>query len=173
MSSMADQFLGEICLYLKIVSLIQELEEDKEDPLKKLKANSSVVKCRVCKGDHWTTKCPFKDSLQPLKEIEDKEKAKEGEFCWYFIDVNSYFSVSVKGYQTSVFQKIGIYVIVFRDLFQILLLILSHLTTIFSPAYIGSEIWQRSLMLFQEKFRTSMLLLLLLKSLFNVGQKIA
>ena len=100
MSSMADQFLGEIFLYLKIVSLIQELEEDKEDPLKKLKANSSVVKCRVCKGDHWTTKCPFKDSLQPLKEIEDKEKAKEGEFCWYFIDVNSYFSVSVKGYQT-------------------------------------------------------------------------
>ena len=171
MSSMADQFLGEIFLYLKIVSLIQELEED-EDPLKKLKANSSVVKCRVCKGDHWTTKCPFKDSLQPLKEIEDKEKAKEGEFCWYFIDVNSYFSVSVKGYQTSVFQKIGIYVIVFRDLFQILLLILSHLTTIFSPAYIGSEIWQRSLMLFQEKCRTS-ILLLLLKSLFNVGQKIA
>ena len=171
MSSMADQFLGEIFLYLKIVSLIQELEED-EDPLKKLKANSSVVKCRVCKGDHWTTKCPFKDSLQPLKEIEDKEKAKEGEFCWYFIDVNSYFSVSVKGYQTSVFQKIGIYVIVFRDLFQILLLILSHLTNIFSPAYIGSEIWQRSLMLFQEKCRTS-ILLLLLKSLFNVGQKIA
>jgi len=53
-----------------------ENENDKDDPLKKLKG-SSIVKCRVCKGDHWTTKCPYKDSLQPIKDIEDKEKAKD------------------------------------------------------------------------------------------------
>ena len=23
--------------------------------------------CRVCKGDHWTTKCPYKESLEPLQ----------------------------------------------------------------------------------------------------------
>lgn len=43
--------------------------------MKKLKG-ASVVKCRVCKGDHWTKKCPYRESLQPLKEIEEKEKEK-------------------------------------------------------------------------------------------------
>lgn len=63
-------------VYLSFTTNKEELDDDKEDPLKKLKGNS-IVKCRVCKGDHWTTKCPYKDSLQPLKEIEDKEKAKD------------------------------------------------------------------------------------------------
>ena len=22
------------------------------------------VSCRICKGDHWTSKCPYKDSMQ-------------------------------------------------------------------------------------------------------------
>merc|ERR1712142_1097943 len=63
--------------YLVFTTNKEDLEEaDKEDPLKKLKGNS-IVKCRVCKGDHWTTKCPYKESLQPLKDIEEKEKAKD------------------------------------------------------------------------------------------------
>jgi len=64
-------------VYLVFTTNKEDLEEaDKEDPLKKLKGGS-IVKCRVCKGDHWTTKCPYKESLQPLKDIEDKEKAKD------------------------------------------------------------------------------------------------
>jgi len=62
-------------VYLSFTTNKEELEEDKDDPLKKIKG--SIVKCRVCKGDHWTTKCPYKDSLQPLKEIEEKEKIAE------------------------------------------------------------------------------------------------
>lgn len=62
-------------VFLSFTTNKEELDEDKDDPLKKLKG--SVVKCRVCKGDHWTTKCPYKDSLQPLKEIEEKEKQAE------------------------------------------------------------------------------------------------
>lgn len=27
-----------------------------------------MVQCRICKGDHWTTKCPYKDTLAPLQE---------------------------------------------------------------------------------------------------------
>jgi len=23
-----------------------------------------MVSCRICKGDHWTTKCPFKDTMK-------------------------------------------------------------------------------------------------------------
>ena len=26
-----------------------------------------IMVCRVCKGDHWTTKCPYKESLEPLQ----------------------------------------------------------------------------------------------------------
>lgn len=63
-------------VFLSFTTNKEELEEDKDDPLKKLKG-TSIVKCRVCKGDHWTTKCPYKDSLQPLKEIEEKEKQAE------------------------------------------------------------------------------------------------
>lgn len=29
-----------------------------------------MVSCRICKGDHWTTKCPFKDSVKAV-DIDD------------------------------------------------------------------------------------------------------
>jgi translation initiation factor 3 subunit G len=28
------------------------------------------IMCRICKGDHWTTKCPFKDSHVPLADLD-------------------------------------------------------------------------------------------------------
>ncbi|KAI8779532.1 Eukaryotic translation initiation factor 3 subunit G [Biomphalaria glabrata] len=40
---------------------------EEEDPLSKL-TKQKIVQCRICKGDHWTTKCPYKDTLQPLQE---------------------------------------------------------------------------------------------------------
>ena len=34
-----------------------------------------MVSCRICKGDHWTTKCPYKDTLGPIQEkLQDGEK---------------------------------------------------------------------------------------------------
>ncbi|GFS07200.1 eukaryotic translation initiation factor 3 subunit G [Elysia marginata] len=43
---------------------------DDDDPLSKLPKDGRVkiVQCRICKGDHWTTKCPYKDTLQPLQQ---------------------------------------------------------------------------------------------------------
>ncbi|XP_022084308.1 eukaryotic translation initiation factor 3 subunit G-A-like [Acanthaster planci] len=41
--------------------------QQEDDTLKKLQSQRLVM-CRVCKGDHWTTKCPYKDSLEPLQE---------------------------------------------------------------------------------------------------------
>lgn len=51
---------------------VQQLEQPDDDPLKKL-SNKSMVTCRICKGDHWTTKCPYKDTLGPsaIKEMEE------------------------------------------------------------------------------------------------------
>lgn len=31
-------------------------------------ANKNTVKCRYCEMDHWTTKCPYKDKFENLKE---------------------------------------------------------------------------------------------------------
>lgn len=30
---------------------------------------SKNIMCRICKGEHFTSKCPYKDTLQPLDEI--------------------------------------------------------------------------------------------------------
>jgi len=70
-------FVGED-VFLTFTTNKEELNNDNNDPLDKLKGQA-IVKCRICKGDHWTTRCPYKDSLQPLKELEDKEKGKEAE----------------------------------------------------------------------------------------------
>jgi translation initiation factor 3 subunit G len=32
------------------------------------------VTCRTCKGDHWTSKCPYKDTLEPLGDTIDEIK---------------------------------------------------------------------------------------------------
>jgi translation initiation factor 3 subunit G len=54
------------------------LTEQVEDPLAKLKGQK-IVACRICRGDHWTTKCPYKDTLAPLQvsrslEMDDIEE---------------------------------------------------------------------------------------------------
>ena len=48
-----------------------------EDPIAKLKGHK-IVSCRICKGDHWTTKCPYKDTLAPASENPDGEKEGDG-----------------------------------------------------------------------------------------------
>lgn len=52
----------------------QQQAEENDDPLAKLKS-TKIVQCRICKGDHWTTKCPYKDTLAPLQEkLEEGNK---------------------------------------------------------------------------------------------------
>ncbi|XP_078496038.1 eukaryotic translation initiation factor 3 subunit G [Lissotriton helveticus] len=46
--------------------------QEDEDPMNKLKGQK-IVSCRICKGDHWTTRCPYKDTLGPMqKELADQ-----------------------------------------------------------------------------------------------------
>jgi len=57
-------------IWMNFVANKDESEKDNEndtvkDKLAKLKG---VVKCRFCKEDHWTTQCPYKDTLGPLRE---------------------------------------------------------------------------------------------------------
>jgi translation initiation factor 3 subunit G len=40
--------------------------EDKgDDAKKKAELKNAKIKCRICQGDHFTTKCPFKDTMAP------------------------------------------------------------------------------------------------------------
>ena len=36
-----------------------------------------MVSCRICKGDHWTTKCPFKDTMK----MDDNDDSKGYHIC--------------------------------------------------------------------------------------------
>lgn len=50
-----------------------------EDPMNKLKGQK-IVSCRICKGDHWTTRCPYKDTLGPMqKELAEQLGLSTGE----------------------------------------------------------------------------------------------
>ncbi|KAJ3277043.1 translation initiation factor eIF3 subunit g [Terramyces sp. JEL0728] len=64
---------------LKLALNSKDLDEPEEDQAKKSSSNTKIV-CRICKGDHWTTKCPFKDTYQPLNEIASKADTKESNF---------------------------------------------------------------------------------------------
>eukprot|EP00128_Syssomonas_multiformis_P014124 Colp12_sorted_trinity150504_noHs@31097 len=64
-------------VFLQLTSKAKDLDEkpQDDDPLKKL-ANAKIVVCRICKGEHWTTKCPYKDTLSVPQVPKDEEPAK-------------------------------------------------------------------------------------------------
>uniref|UniRef100_A0A8C0TVG8 Eukaryotic translation initiation factor 3 subunit G n=1 Tax=Cyanistes caeruleus TaxID=156563 RepID=A0A8C0TVG8_CYACU len=94
--------------------------QEEEDPMNKLKGQK-IVSCRICKGDHWTTRCPYKDTLGPMqKELAEqlglstgeKEKLPGGEnlnpcFFGNFGDFSRFFP--------------GFYVVLFDPIFPALL----------------------------------------------------
>ncbi|KAJ4893356.1 eukaryotic translation initiation factor 3G1 [Raphanus sativus] len=55
-------------------------EESKGDSLSQLNNQSAVLMvCRICKkkGDHWTSKCPYKDLAEPTDVFVDKPPTRE------------------------------------------------------------------------------------------------
>ncbi|KAJ2829894.1 translation initiation factor eIF3 subunit g [Coemansia erecta] len=53
----------------------QELEQQQQE--KTLTAKSTHILCRVCRGQHFTAKCPYKDTLVPIEEITGAASAAE------------------------------------------------------------------------------------------------
>ncbi|VEU24301.1 DEKNAAC105533 [Brettanomyces naardenensis] len=56
------QFGEEVRLLLS-TSWKQEEEKEKKEQKKYSKGKVQTIKCRTCGGDHFTSKCPFKDTL--------------------------------------------------------------------------------------------------------------
>jgi translation initiation factor 3 subunit G len=63
-------------VYMQFISNKEEDNKPEEDALDKLKGmgEKGVVKCRKCFGEHWTTKCPFKDTVLPGGKLTDEKK---------------------------------------------------------------------------------------------------
>lgn len=58
-------------IWMQFIANKDENEKEQESSaLTKLmeQGKRGVVKCRICKEDHWTTQCPYKDTLGPLRE---------------------------------------------------------------------------------------------------------
>ncbi|XP_028775668.1 eukaryotic translation initiation factor 3 subunit G-like [Neltuma alba] len=49
------------------------------DPLAQFQKGAVLMVCRTCgkKGDHWTSRCPYKDLAQPMEAFIDKPAASE------------------------------------------------------------------------------------------------
>ncbi|KAF2353827.1 Eukaryotic translation initiation factor 3 subunit G [Trinorchestia longiramus] len=63
---------------MQFVTVKDEEEAEKDDVKKKLLDQAKgQVKCRLCREDHWTKLCPYKEQLDPLRTSlmgEDKEE---------------------------------------------------------------------------------------------------
>ncbi len=62
-------------IFMNFIHNKEEHEKDDEkSALDRLKeSNKGVVKCRLCKEDHWTTMCPYKDKIGLLKDVAGEE----------------------------------------------------------------------------------------------------
>lgn len=62
--------VGEV-IFLKLILGGRAVQEEPDEDAKlKEQLKGKKILCRICKGGHFTTKCPFKDTLKPLDELE-------------------------------------------------------------------------------------------------------
>lgn len=62
-------------VYLILSSNKEQDNVQESDEMKKL-VGQKIVSCRICKGDHWTTKCPYKDQLENIQQQMEAEEGK-------------------------------------------------------------------------------------------------
>ncbi|KAJ1643136.1 translation initiation factor eIF3 subunit g [Coemansia asiatica] len=77
--NLATTKIGEI-VWLKLSQFAAQQKQQEQDAMaqeKKDAVKSSQIRCRRCRGLHYTVKCPYKDTLVPLEEITG-EGAAEG-----------------------------------------------------------------------------------------------
>ncbi|TPX60844.1 hypothetical protein PhCBS80983_g01552 [Powellomyces hirtus] len=71
-------------VFLKLSSTVKDHDapppEEEGDSLKKALAAAakSKINCRICQGDHWTSKCPFKDTHAPLGDLGGMDSKDTG-----------------------------------------------------------------------------------------------
>jgi len=63
-------------IFLQLVNLKEGAEDEanQEDLLQQAKQKLKTIQCRICKGEHWSSNCPFKDRMGTLSQ-DDGGKA--------------------------------------------------------------------------------------------------
>ncbi|XP_037070673.1 eukaryotic translation initiation factor 3 subunit G-like [Pollicipes pollicipes] len=62
---------------MQFITAHEEEKDESDDMRAKLKEqNKGQIKCRYCKGDHWTTQCPYKE-IGGLEEAKQEEEASK------------------------------------------------------------------------------------------------
>lgn len=75
----ATTIVGEDVYMQFITSKEEDNKVEDEGAIEKLKSmgEKTIVKCRTCNGDHWTSKCPWKDTgYVGGKVAEEKKQGK-------------------------------------------------------------------------------------------------
>jgi len=67
--------VGENIVFRPMANWKASAEDKSENEKKKNNLKDAKIKCRICSGDHWTTKCPFKDTMAPEGEAAGAEVA--------------------------------------------------------------------------------------------------
>ena len=57
-------------VYLSLTTNKETLEQD-DNPLAMIGPQHKMVSCRYCKGDHWSSKCPYKDTLGATTMVDE------------------------------------------------------------------------------------------------------
>ena len=66
--------VGENIIFRPSASWRKDLKEEAKDPnasALKDKLKDKAVKCRICNGEHFTARCPYKDTMAPIGEGAD------------------------------------------------------------------------------------------------------
>ena len=53
-------------------------KQQEEQGQRAVKLENKTVSCRICKGDHFTAKCPYRDTLAPMDEVSGSGAATPG-----------------------------------------------------------------------------------------------
>lgn len=68
--------IGAEDVFMQFISSKEEENKVEDESLDKLKSmgDKGIVKCRNCNGDHWTSKCPYKDTVLAGGKVPDDKK---------------------------------------------------------------------------------------------------
>ena len=60
--------IAENIIFKPMINWKAFVNEDKYEDKNRVTLKDAKIKCRICTGDHWTTKCPFKGTMAPEGE---------------------------------------------------------------------------------------------------------
>ncbi|EGF80129.1 hypothetical protein BATDEDRAFT_88546 [Batrachochytrium dendrobatidis JAM81] len=56
-------------VFLKLSMTSKDFDSAEQEKKTVKPVGSLTINCRICKGDHYTTRCPYKDTFKPINEI--------------------------------------------------------------------------------------------------------